>query len=245
MSAALATRWPQVFGAAEIEFKTSAGRARMPLSECATADFIAECSPVRRFPSFVGQSNYPGWWWFSTTRQHVGYESWLERDHVMAMDADPAVTGVASQPFRFHWSDGKIHTPDYFVRTDDGLVRIVDVRIDDRITEADAATFERSAQACRSVGWAYQRVGALNEVLAANLRWLSGYRHPRVLRPGIAAALESVFVSARPLMAGARSVGDAVMVLPVLFHLLWHGHLSVDLVSGALTERTLVGPASA
>jgi hypothetical protein len=151
------------------------------------------------------------------------------------------VIDVASQPFRFHWDDGKLHTPDYFVRTNDGSVRIVDVRSDDRITDADAVIFERSAQACQTVGWGYQRVGALEEVFGANLRWLSGYRHPRVLRPAIAAALRSVFASARPLIAGARAVGDVVMVLPVLFHLLWHGHLSVDLVSSALTEHSLVG----
>ena len=30
----------------------------------------------------------------------MGYESWLERDQVMWLDWDQAVTGIASQPFR-------------------------------------------------------------------------------------------------------------------------------------------------
>jgi hypothetical protein len=30
--------------------------------------------------------------------RHVGYESWLERDHVMALDFDRDVTGVSSRP---------------------------------------------------------------------------------------------------------------------------------------------------
>jgi len=34
---------------------------------------------------------------------HVGFESWLERDHVMLMDFDPGITGIASQPFWLHW----------------------------------------------------------------------------------------------------------------------------------------------
>ena len=34
-------------------------------------------------------------------------------------------------------------------------------------------------RACALAGWDYQRIGALDPVLAANLRWLSGYRHPR------------------------------------------------------------------
>ena len=39
-------------------------------------------------------------------REHVGFESWLERDHVMLMDFDPGITGIASQPFWLHWQDG-------------------------------------------------------------------------------------------------------------------------------------------
>lgn len=245
VTVSLPERWPQV-GGVEIEFRTAAsGASRVPLLECVTGDFAAGCVPVRNFPSFRGQSNYPGLWWFSVIRRHVGYESWLERDHLMAMDADPCVVEAVSQPFRFHWSDGKRHVPDFFVRLTDGSVRVVDVRRDDQISDEDAAVFARSDEACRSAGWTYRRVGALDEVLAANLRWLSGYRHPRVLRPAIAAALEAVFVSAHPLMAGARSVGDTVAVLPVLFHLLWRGRLAVDLASGALTEHSLVGPAVA
>ena len=117
-----------------MEFKTSAGSVRMALSDCVAAGFMSECSPVRRFPVQSWSVELSGCWWLSTTRQHVGYESWLERDHVMALDADPAVISVVSQPFRFHWDDGKVHTPDYFVHTDDGSVRVVDVRSDDRIT---------------------------------------------------------------------------------------------------------------
>src|SRR4029077_2464297 len=35
--------------------------------------------------------------------RHVGFESWLERDHVMALDFDPAVGAIASQPFWLLW----------------------------------------------------------------------------------------------------------------------------------------------
>jgi hypothetical protein len=33
-----------------------------------------------------------GLWWSATTGGHVGFESWLERDQVMALDFDAAVT---------------------------------------------------------------------------------------------------------------------------------------------------------
>lgn len=205
--------------------------------------FESACRQVRGFPSFRGQRSYPGLWWFASSGEHVGYESWLERDHVMALDADPGVVGLASQPFRFHWEDGRHHVPDFFVRLSDGSAEVVDVRGDDEISDADAELFSRSAQACDSVGWGYRRVGALDPVLVANLRWLSGYRHPRVFRPGIAAALEVVFAATGPLMVGARSVGNAILVLPVLFHLLWHGRLMADLSRAVLAEDTVVGPA--
>lgn len=35
----------------------------------------------------------------------MGFESWLERDHVMLLDFDAAVVGIASQPFRLFWCD--------------------------------------------------------------------------------------------------------------------------------------------
>jgi hypothetical protein len=55
--------------------------------------------PVRSFPSYRGQRNWPGWWWSSTTGAHVGFESWLERDHAMALDFAPQVAAFAAQPF--------------------------------------------------------------------------------------------------------------------------------------------------
>ncbi|WP_369199088.1 hypothetical protein [Streptomyces djakartensis] len=38
---------------------------------------------------------------------------------------------------------------------------------------------EAVAQACANVGWTYQRLAPLDDVLAANLKWLAGCRHPR------------------------------------------------------------------
>jgi hypothetical protein len=73
------------------------------LTEAATVAF-EHAPPVREFPSFRGQRNFPGLWWSATTGEHVGYESWLERDQVMAMDADPNVVGLASQPMWLHWT---------------------------------------------------------------------------------------------------------------------------------------------
>lgn len=50
-------------------------------------------SPVRQFPSYRGQRNFPGSWWSATLSELVGYESWVERDQ---LDFDRSVVG-----FRF------------------------------------------------------------------------------------------------------------------------------------------------
>jgi hypothetical protein len=57
------------------------------------------CTLVRRFLSRKGQRHLSGRWWSDTMAGHVGYESWLERDHLMLLDYDPDVVAIASQPF--------------------------------------------------------------------------------------------------------------------------------------------------
>ena len=90
---------------------------------------------------------------------HVGFESWLERDHLMALDFDPSMVGIASQPFWLHWSDvaGKpiSHVPDFFARRADGSAVVVDCRPVERCKPRDVAKFDATARACAMVGWDY------------------------------------------------------------------------------------------
>src|SRR6266849_6685523 len=92
---------------------------RVPLAESLAVPF-EQGLPVRRFASQQGQRHLGGLWWSATTGGHVGFESWLERDHLLAPDFDPAVTGIASQPFWLRWTDdagGRAsHVPAYFAR---------------------------------------------------------------------------------------------------------------------------------
>ena len=144
-----------------------------------------------------------------------------------------------------HWTDAESgrpvrHAPDFFARRTDGTGVVVDVRADDRIGDRDAAVFAATAQVCAQVGWGYQRAGELGPVQAANLRWLSGYRHRRFAQPGLAARLGEVFAEPGPLLAGAAAAGDPVAVLPVLFGMLWRGELAADLEASVLGAATLV-----
>jgi hypothetical protein len=201
-------------------------------------------TPVRNFRWSKTQRHWPGWWWSSTSGRHVGYESWLERDHAMLLDFDPEVAGFASQPFWLRWRGierDRRHAPDFFARLVDGTGVVIDVRDDDRIELADADAFDAMAVACDGVGWEFRRVGTPDPVLVANVRWLSRYRHPRNgIRREIVEMLLAVFARPVPLFEGTAEVGDRLVVLPVLYHLMWRRVLAADLTSRPLSSHTTV-----
>ncbi|MFC8129506.1 TnsA-like heteromeric transposase endonuclease subunit [Streptomyces sp. NPDC057302] len=215
---------------------------RVPLVRAAKVPF-EDGRPVREFPSYRGQRNYPGLYWSATLGTHVGYESWLERDHLMALDFDPQVSALVSQPLWLFWEDerGKTvsHAPDYFVRRADKSVLLVDSRPEERRPARDMSKFDATRRACVEVGWSYALWGELDQVEAVNLRWLAGYRHPRCFRVEVAGRLREFFAGPGLLMEGAEAVGDPIAVLPVLFHLLWRQELVTDL-SVLLGDRSVV-----
>ena len=216
-----------------LEFQVAGGAWQCePLLSCRATRF-EEALPARPFRFEKGLRSFAGWWYFATAGAHVGFESWLERDHLMLMDFDPDVRAVSSQPFWLWWRDGvgrsRRHAPDFFARKADGTGVVVDVRPDDRVPERDAETFAVTASACEAVGWEYRRAGDLDPVLVANVRWLSRYRHQRCLVPGVASVLLEVFAGGRCLFEGAEMAGDRLRVLPVLFHLMWRRQLAADL----------------
>lgn len=219
------------------------GVSRQPLAVSAATGFES-APPVREFASYRGQRHFPGLYWSASMGRHVGFESWLERDHAILLDFEPQVVGYASQPFWLYWRETSTgrrlsHAPDFFARLADGTGVVVDCRPVE-LMDRSAASFAAMRRACDLVGWVYRLVGEIDAVRVANLRWLAGYRHPRFGEPATCAAVLSVFWTPAPLLAQAGEVGDPIAVLPVLFHLLWRGQLTADL-SRPLSDRTLVG----
>ena len=178
--------------------------------------------PVREFRWSRGLGHFPGWWWAATTGRHVGYESWLERDHVRALDFDPEITGIASQPFWLYWTGERgrrRHAPDYFARRADGTGVVIDVRPDDRIGAADAEAFAVTAAACARLDWEFRRAGEIDPVPGSNVRWLARYRHPRDARPGrgypqAAGGLRGSGAAAGRGRPGRGSAGDVAAAVP-------------------------------
>jgi hypothetical protein len=150
-------------------------RRREPLAACWTEGF-ERLSPVRTVKTYRGQKSLTHVYWSATTSCSIVCESHLERHHAMLLDFDPAVTGLVGQPFRLFWPGARGrrgHVPDFFARRVDGGGVVMDVRPDDRIEPDDAEAFAATARACEHAGWAFRRVGAIDPILLANVKWLS------------------------------------------------------------------------
>lgn len=203
----------------------------MPLAGAGAVPF-ERVPAVRTFPSYRGQRNFPGLYYSATIDGHVGYESWLERDTLLALDHEAEVAGFSSQPFWLFWQgrDRVVsHAPDFFARSVDGTGIVIDCKPEGCIKPKDEAAFTATQKACTEMGWAFRLVTGHDPVWLANVWWLAGYRHRRYrLEPAVSRLLDA-FAEAGPLVATAGLVGDPLAVLPVAFHLLWSGRLVTDL----------------
>ncbi len=101
--------------------------------------------------------------------------------------------------------------------------------------------FAATQRACAAVGWGYRRAGVVDAVLAANVRWLSGFRHRRCVNAAVGSELMQR-VAAGPVTVTdlVARAGDRLAVLPMLYHLLWRGVLAADLAAAPLSGRTVV-----
>ncbi|OVZ99442.1 hypothetical protein B9W64_38015 [Streptomyces sp. CS159] len=203
--------------------------------------------PVSAFPAVPGRRWGPGLWWSATTGRHVAAGSNAMRTQLMVMDRDREVTGLAGRPVRLLWRNprgqARSWVPQLFARRADGTALLADCPSHPYAGgERARKGADAVAQACADIGWTYRRLPPLDDVLAANLKWLAGYSHPRNAgRPGLAAAVLEAFARPRPLNEGAEAAGDPIEVLPCAFHALWHGQLTADLTT-PLHERVLVSP---
>ncbi|MFD1663710.1 TnsA-like heteromeric transposase endonuclease subunit [Streptomyces caeni] len=204
-----------------------------------------DLEPVSAFPVVPGRRWGPGQWWSATTGRHVACGSAAMRAQLMVLDRDPEVVGLAGRPVRLLWRDarGQVRSwvPQLFARHRDGTAVLADCPSH---PEAGGERAQRAArvleEACVQAGWSYRRLEPLEKTLAANLKWLAGYRHPRNAgRPPLVAAVREAFTQPRPLIEGTEAAGDPIEVLPAVFHALWHGHLTTPL-DIPLHERVLI-----
>ena len=146
-------------GGFEVEYAEPGGReVRAGLDRLRRVD-LGSCLPVRSFPSYRGLRNYPGCFWSSTMGKLVGFESRVERGHLVAFDFAPEVTAIVSQPFWLCWRTlaGKAarHAPDFLTRLAGRGALVIDSRPRDVADDDDRLAFAATRRACEVLGWAY------------------------------------------------------------------------------------------
>lgn len=221
---------------------------QLPWERAAVEHILEGGPPVRAFSVRVGRRIAPGWWWSATTGGLVHYGFGAMRTQVMLLDRDASVVALACSPVELVWAGrgGKQvrHVPHLLARLRDGSAVLVDCAGRDGVSRRLAGRARVVDAAARSVGWHYRVVGAPDPVVAANMRWLAGYRHPRSAGAVPAGALARSFARPRPLVEGVRELGEPIAVWPAVFHALWDGRLSAPLES-PLHERTVAVAAQA
>lgn len=192
--------------------------------------------PVRDFRWYKGRRHYSGWYWSATGRRLVAYESRLELARLMLADFDPVVTAIAAQPFRLAGPGGsgtRRHVPDILLTGADGTVTVVDVKAPGKRGDPEVrAVMEWTRQVARLRGWEFEEwYGAAPELLA-NVSFLAGYRREAVIEQRlIPAVLEAAGGDGASIAEIERLACDvpAVLVRPVVLHLLWAGALVTDM----------------
>lgn len=205
----------------EVAFSGLVGQVTQLSWEQAVSVRFEELAPVSAFPVVPGRRWGPGWWWSATTGRHVVHGSAAMRTQLMLLDRDPDVIGLAGRPVRFVWrdeADGRVRSwiPQVFARYTDGTGLFADCP---SVPAAGGSRAQRARSeleaACARVGWEYRRLEPPPALVAANLRWLAGYRHPRHQGSAeLRATLVEVFGVSRPLAEAAASAGDPLQVLP-------------------------------
>jgi hypothetical protein len=236
-------------GAVQAEFAGANGTlVQRRWVEAAVAVRFEQLAPVAPFPVVPGRRWGPGWWWSATTGRHVMHGSQAMCTQLMVLDRDPHVVSLSARPVRLIWRDPDSRrtltwVPQLFARYADGRALLADCPA---AAEPAAGRAARAAAvleaACAAAGFTYRRLVPPEKVVAANMRWLAGYRHPRHRDVGgLEQAVLEAFATARPLMAGAAAAGETLTTLPVLYHALWGGRLVADLTRPR-GEHTLVAP---
>lgn len=161
------------------------------------------------------------------------YESKLEMMTLLHLDYNRSVAHVVPQPFLLRFNEGQKsyrHTPDFFVRYQNGSGEVVNVKPKKYIgTDRNQRAFAACRAASAEMGFAYTTRSEPDPILQSNLWWLSGYRRPPARLDEFSGFLidcaeQSLTVS--EIMAKSTLPS---LVRPVLFHFLWSRILKVDM----------------
>jgi hypothetical protein len=201
------------------------------------AEQVLGGKPWRMVRNRRGQRHFSGFYWSATTGGFVVYESRLELGRLLLADFDPAVAGIAAQPFRLQACVGgktRRHVPDLMLRHVDHSVTVVNVKPASRLADPKVAeALSWPARLIEGHGWAHEIwTGEGMERVLANVRFLAAARRAEIVpAETISAVLASVVPgdTIRALTFRLSGSIPAVQVKPAVLRLLWQQCLTTDL----------------
>ena len=221
-----------------------ASEREIPLEVARVGD-VSAATPWRIFRSHRNQFHYSGWYWSSTTGDHVNYESRVELARLLLADADPDVVDIAAQPFLLiegTETKPRRHVPDFFIQHRDGSCTVVNVKAAERLDEPKvAATLVWAGQAITAKGWVPEVWTGCDPLLLANVRFLACYRRSWLFDPAEVRAAEAAIVEGDTIGRLERRLADSGVAepRPVVLHLLWTGRLRAELSAPLDTDTTI------
>jgi hypothetical protein len=160
---------------ARLQLRSVDGNEREIPLETAAAGDVSAAAPWRTFRSHRNQRHYSGWYWSSTTGDHVIYESRLELVRLLLADADPDIVGIAAQPFLLiegTETKPRRHVPDFFLQHRNGRCTVVNVKPAGRLKDPKvAATLEWAGMAITAKGWVAEVWTGCDPLLLTNVRF--------------------------------------------------------------------------
>lgn len=197
---------------------------------------VLSAAPWRTVRSRRGQRHLAGRYWCATSGAHVVFESQLELARLMLADFDPAVAGIAAQPFLLTAEvDGRRrrHVPDFLLTSADGVVTVVNVKPASRLSDpAVAEALAWPGELIERHGWAYEVWSGADPVLLANVRLLASQRRPGLVGDAV---LQTVLgacggrATVRQVLGRLAGVVEPWIAKPAIVRLLWEHRLSVDI----------------
>lgn len=199
------------------------------------AEQVLGGKPWRVVRNRRGQHHFSGFYWSATTAGFVVYESRLELARLLLADFDPAVVGIAAQPFRLQACVGgqtRRHVPDFLLKHADHSV--VNVKPASRLADPKIAeALSWPARLIEGHGWAHEIwTGEGMESLLANVRFLAAARSAEIVPAETISAVYASVVPGDTIRALTfRLTGSLApdQVKPAVLRLLWQQRLSTDL----------------
>ena len=214
---------------------TSATLWTMSVSPSVLREDLMNVLPIRQGSQYKNRPNRHGYYYWQRTASHVWHESRLEMESLVELDFSGQVLAVAAQPFRMLFRSESacvLHDPDYLAVLANGDIVVFDVKPSSRMTPEVETQFAETARVCAAVGWQYQVLNEREPIRTRNLEYLRASRHSRCHPDQVLfeQAL-NVFEGGRTILQGRSMLNRRHPALAGAYinHLIWHGHLQVDL----------------